>query len=177
MTMQTQILNHFASRQQHLSPNFIASILQSIRPTPTTCTPSLLSRIQSVFYEAPLSQSAATTSYLPPNIIEKHNIAIPGPILVEIIHVQDIGLSRIAQLEALEKWENEHGPQGRQVVDLPPTEQDDDVGETVSAKDSSIGKGMCKVLFEDGGGQQCYGMEVKPIDEVRVGMALGCKVC
>jgi RMI1, N-terminal OB-fold domain len=175
--LQAQILNHFVSKHQNLSSTFITSALDSIRPAPTTCSPPLLSKIQSIFFATPLQQSAAPTSYLPGAITEKHNITIPGPTLVQILHVQDIAISRIAQLDALEKWQLERGPQGRRVVDLPPAEQEEEApGETGKGKDIPIGKGMCKVLLEDGGGQRCYGMEVKSIDELRVGMALGAKV-
>lgn len=177
MALQTQVLAHFASKQQHLSPTYIISILNAIHPPPTNCTPALLTTVQNAFLQSPLQQSAAPQSCLPTGIPNKHNITVPGPTLVQIIHVQDIGLSRIAQLEALEKWMNERGPQGRRVVDLPNEEEGDENGAQNGGNEGlSVGKSMCKVLFEDGKGERVYGMEVKQIEEIKVGMPLGTKV-
>jgi len=177
MALQTQVLAHFASKQQHLSPAYIASLLNVIHPLPTTCTPSLLATVQNAFLQSPLQQSAAPLSYLPVGIPNKHNVSIPGPTLVQIIHVQDIGLSRLAQLEALEKWVNERGPQGQRVVDLPNEDEGEENGTGNGANEGiSVGKSMCKVLLEDGKGERVYGMEVKSIEEIRVGMPLGTKV-
>ena len=91
--------------------------------------------------------------------------------------MQDIGTSRLAQLEALEKAITEAGPQGRRVVDLPVEEEGgEELGTQNGGEGLSVGKGMCKVLLEDGTGERVYGMEVKSIEGIRVGMSLGCKV-
>ena len=88
--------------------------------------------------------------------------------------MQDIGTSRLAQLEALEKAINDAGPQGRRVVDLPAEEERE--GEEATAEGLNVGKSVCKLLLEDGKGERAYGMEVKPIEGIKVGMSLGCKV-
>ena len=82
----------------------------------------------------------------------------------------------MAQLDALEKWMIEKGPQARRVVGLPVDAEEQDEEDTNSDKDAIVGKSMCKVLLEDGRGERCYGIEVKSIEEIRVGMSLGCKV-
>jgi len=72
---------------------------------------------------------------------------------------------------------NERGPQGRRVVDLPNEEEGDENGAQNGGNEGlSVGKSMCKVLFEDGKGERVYGMEVKQIEEIKVGMPLGTKV-
>ena len=89
--------------------------------------------------------------------------------------MQDIGTSRFAQLEALEKAIEEAGPQGRRVIDLPATEETEEHLQH-GMEGIYVGKSICKVLVEDGRGQRVYGMEVKPIEGIKVGMSLGCKV-
>lgn len=91
--------------------------------------------------------------------------------------MQDIGTSRLAQLDALEKAITEAGPQGRRVVDLPVEEEGEEPATQNGVEGLSVGKSMCKVLLEDGRGERVYGMEVKSIEGIRVGMSLGCKVC
>jgi len=177
MALTTQILAHFASQNILLSERFITALLTSIRPPPSTITPALLSTVNTSFLNDSLQTSAAPESFLPANLAQKHNITIPGPALVQAIHVEDIGLSRLAQLEALEKAVTERGPQGLRVVDLPPDEGEEERpvanGE---AEGINIGKSMCKVVLEDGKGQRVYAMEVKPTEGIKVGMSLGIKV-
>ena len=92
--------------------------------------------------------------------------------------MQDIGTSRLAQLEALEKAITEAGPQGRRVVDLPVDEEGEEQPmQNGGIEGLSVGKSVCKVLIEDGRGERVFGMEVKPIEGIKVGMSLGCKVC
>jgi RecQ-mediated genome instability protein 1 len=119
MSVQTQVLAHFTSKQLHLSPTYISNLLNSIHPPPATISPPLLAKLHSAFLNSALQQIAAPQSFLPRSIPTQHNTSIPGPVLVQIIHVQDIGTSRLAQLEALEKAITEAGPQGHRVVDLP----------------------------------------------------------
>lgn len=84
----------------------------------------------------------------------------------------------MAQLEALEKALNEQGPQGRRVIGLPPEDEgEDNPTQNGSLSEGlSLGKSICKVLLEDGRGERVYGMEVKPLEGIQVGMQLGCKV-
>jgi hypothetical protein len=83
-------------------------------------------------------------------------------------------------LEALEKAIEEAGPEGRRVVELPAEEDDDGNNENAVQNGTnegiSVGKSICKVLLEDGRGERVYGMEVKAIEGIKVGMSLGCKV-
>lgn len=177
MSLQTQILAHFASKNIHLSPGYIATLVSSIHPSPTTCTPALFATVENAFLQSPLQQCSAPQSYLPIGLPNKHNITVPGPTLVQIIYVRDIGASRLTQLEALEKWLNEKGPQGRRVVDLPNEDDGEENGVPNDMQEGpTVGKNMCKVLLEDGQGERVYGMEIKSIEEIRVGMPLGCKV-
>ena len=178
MSLQTQVLAHFTSKQIHLSPRYIATLLNSLNPVPTGLNQGILERFQASFLNSTLQQSAGPQSFLSPDLPNQHNVSIPGPALVQIVHVQDIGISRLAQLEALEKALNEQGPQGRRVIDLPPEDEaEDNPTQNGSLSEGlSVGKGICKILLEDGRGERVYGMEVKPLEGIKVGMQLGCKV-
>jgi hypothetical protein len=90
---------------------------------------------------------------------------------VQVVHVQDIGTSRLAQLEALEKAITEAGLQGRRVVDLPVDEEGEEQPmQNGGIERLSVGKSVCKVLVEDGRGEIVFGMLLR-------GLKLGCKVC
>ena len=152
--------------------------MNSINPAAATLTPAIAASLSSSFLTSWLQRSAAPRSYLPADLPTQHNVSITGPTLVQVIHIQDIGISRLAQLEALEKAINEQGPRGRRVIDLPPEEEgEENPTQNCAANDGlSVDKSICKVLLEDGRGERVYGMEVKPIEGIKVGMTLGCKV-
>jgi hypothetical protein len=171
-----QAVLHFASKQLSLSQTFLSALLTSIQPRPLTLTPPILATLHNAFLNSSLQQSSSPEGYLPASIPSQHNTSIAGPALVQIIHVQDIGTSRLAQLDALEKALLEAGPQGLRVVDLPADDDGDAVPQNGVANGLNVGKSVCKVLLEDGRGQRVYGMEVKPIESIKVGMSLGCKV-
>lgn len=180
MALQTQALAHFTSKQIHLSQNYIGTLIAPLHPP---LTPAILANLHTSFLNSSLRQSAALQSYLPLNIATQHNAPLAGPTLVQVIHVQDIGKSRIAQLEALEKAIEEAGPEGRRVAELPAEEQEQEQGDEDRDENNvnegmsvGVGKSICKLLLEDGRGTRVYGMETKPIDGVKVGMSLGCKV-
>lgn len=180
MSLQTQTLAHFATKQIHLSQTYIAALIAPLHPP---LTPALLANLHTSFLNSSLQQSAAPQSYLPPNIATQHNAPLTGPTLVQVIHVQDIGKSRVAQLEALEKAIEEAGPEGRRVAELPAEEQEQEDGDRDRDEENDHGrltvgggKSICKLLLEDGRGTRVYGMETKPIEGVKVGMSLGCKV-
>lgn len=176
MALPTQALAHFTSKQLLVSQAFLTTLLNCLDPAPTALAPAILSTLHTAFLNSTLQQSSSPQACLPAALSNQHNVSIPGPTLVQVIHVQDIGTSRLAQLEALEKAVLEAGPQGRRVVDLP---ADDNEEDTPTQNDTglSVGKSICKVLLEDGRGQRVYGMEIKSIEGIKVGMPLGCKVC
>jgi len=177
MTLCAEAVRHFASKQISLSEAFIASTLSRIQPPPRALTPTVIGKLHSSFLDSPLQQTCTHNSYLPDQLNAKHGTSIPGPSLVQVIHVEDVGTGRLAQLEAMDKALSDAGPQGRRVVGLPPIEDDEN---TEAGRDTveglNVGKSICKLLLEDGRGERVYGMEVKAIEEVRVGMPLGCKV-
>src|ERR1700737_2806442 len=169
MSLPTQAVAHFASKQLALSQTFLTGLLTAVQPPPATLTAPILATLHTAFLNSTLQQSSSQQAYLPVSITMQHNLSIPGPSLVQIV---------LAQLEALKKAILEAGPQGLRVVDLP---ADDDDGEDVPPLNGatgglSLGKSICKVLLEDGQGQRVYGMEVKSIEGIKVGMPLGCKV-
>lgn len=180
---QTQVLAYFAQKQIHLSQRYIASLLTTftIAPPPPILPAATLSTFYTAFLNSTLQQSASPQSFLPRSLANQHNTTVSGSTLVQVIHVQDIGTSRLAQLEAVEKALNEAGPQGRRVIDLPVEEEGDDANAQNNPQNEvneeiSVGKSICKLLLEDGKGERVYGMEVKPIEGIKVGMSLGCKV-
>ncbi|EPS43900.1 hypothetical protein H072_2150 [Dactylellina haptotyla CBS 200.50] len=111
----------------------------------------------------------------PPNI---HDISVPqslikGPVVAQIVDVEDIGHSKYSQLEALESAERGEKTKGKEVIRVIPGEADDTDPDNLGL--SGVG-GPHRLLLEDAKGTRVYGMEFKAIKDVSIGMNIGSKV-
>jgi RecQ-mediated genome instability protein 1 len=85
--------------------------------------------------------------------------------------IEDIGHSRWSQVEAIEAKERGETTKGREVVRIVP---DGDGQEGVQADVDS--KGPFKLLLLDAKGVKIYGLDLRGIQGVNMGMAMGVKV-
>jgi RecQ-mediated genome instability protein 1 len=95
-----------------------------------------------------------------------------------VLDVEDIGRSRWSQVEALEAQERGETTKGREVVRVLPAEEGPD-GAAATAAGGGGGHasaGPHKLLLQDAKGTKVYGLEVRGIQGVSVGMAIGAKL-
>ncbi|KAL8771782.1 MAG: hypothetical protein Q9209_002973 [Squamulea sp. 1 TL-2023] len=110
---------------------------------------------------------------LPPDI---HNVNVKecrlqGPIVVQLLGIEDMSKSRWEQIEAIEALERGEGTKGREIIRVTATEDDNDSG-VVGNK----GGGPHKLSLQDARGTGVYGIELKVIKGVGLGMSIGCKI-
>jgi RecQ-mediated genome instability protein 1 len=96
---------------------------------------------------------------------------------VQVLDIEDIGRSRWSQVEALEAQERGETTKGREVVRVLPA---DDGGEAAAGGSAAGGQsssaGPHKLLLQDAKGTKVYGLEVRGIQGVSVGMSIGAKL-
>jgi RecQ-mediated genome instability protein 1 len=97
---------------------------------------------------------------------------------VQVLDIEDIGRSRWSQVEALEAQERGETTKGREVVRVLPAE---DGGEAAAGAAGGNGgpqssAGPHKLLLQDAKGTKVYGLEVRGIQGVSVGMSIGAKL-
>lgn len=152
------------------TPIWLASFLANQRPT--TPLPAL---IQTALFRL-LASDITTTLNFHPNTVFPADIhaahlrerRLSGPIIVQVLAVEDISLSRWEQIEALEALEKGEGTRGREVVRAVAPEE--------GAEDSiSKGRGPHKLLLQDSQGERVFGIELKNVEGVALGMSIGCK--
>src|ERR1700738_4046597 len=119
MSLPTQAVAHFASKQLAISQTFLTALLTAVQLPPATLTAPILATLHTAFLNSTLQQSSSQQTYLPVSITTPHILSIPGPSLDQSVHVQDIGTNSLAQLEALKKAILEAGHQDLRIVDLP----------------------------------------------------------
>lgn len=128
-------------------------------------------------------QTSPQTTFPPATISEPRITSqiLPGPIAVQVLDIEDVGRSRWSQVEALEAQERGETTKGREVVRVLPAEDGGDAA-AAAADVISAGGGQAssagphKLLLQDAKGTKVYGFEVKGVQGVGIGMAIGAKL-
>lgn len=102
---------------------------------------------------------------------------------MQVLDVEDVGCSRIEQLERIEMIERGESRKGVVITRIV---EDDGVHEgtaatqlgkqSTKAEDSNTSSGPHKVLLEDAAGGRVYGIELRPVDGITMKMMIGTKV-
>ena len=95
--------------------------------------------------------------------------------------MEDIGRSRWSQVEALEAQERGETTKGREVVRVLPAEDGGEAaavggGSAAGGGGQSASVGPHKLLLQDARGTKVYGLEVRDVQGVSVGMSIGAKL-
>lgn len=93
--------------------------------------------------------------------------------VVQVLNVEDMSKSRWEQIEAIEALERGEGTKGREIIRVAAPEEGTDDPGTIGLR---IGGGPHKLLLQDTRGERVYGIELKNVEGVGVGMSIGCKV-
>lgn len=94
-----------------------------------------------------------------------------GPIVAQVLGVEDMSRSRWEQVEAIEALERGEGTKGREIIRIPPPEEDAETNAKLNR-----GGGPHKLLLQDVKGTRAYGIELKGVEGVGLGMSIGCKL-
>ena len=94
-----------------------------------------------------------------------------GPIVLQVMSIEDMSKSRWQQIEAIEALERGEGTKGREIIRVVTTEDGD--GSTQPAEKSS---GPHKLLLQDTRGAKVFGVELKDVQGVGLGMDIGAKM-
>lgn len=96
---------------------------------------------------------------------------LPGSIAVQVLAIENMSKSRWEQIEAIEALERGEGTKGREIIRVAVAEDDDSAGAAVQNSG-----GPHKLLLQDAAGKRLYGIELKGLEGVGLGMSIGCKV-
>ena len=96
---------------------------------------------------------------------------VNGPIVAQVLGVEDMSRSRWEQVEAIEALERGEGTKGREIIRVPPPEEDAETNAKLNR-----GGGPHKLLLQDVKGTRAYGIELKGVEGVGLGMSIGCKL-
>ena len=90
---------------------------------------------------------------------------------MQVLAVEDMSKSRWEQIEAIEALERGEGTKGREIIRVAAAEDEGGAEAAVQT-----GGGPHKLLLQDAAGRRVYGIELKGLEGVGLGMSIGCKV-
>lgn len=97
---------------------------------------------------------------------------------MQVLEIEDVGSSKLSQVEAIEAAERGETMKGREVIRVVPGETDGvgDAGDVGSAGAGGGGNGPYKLLLQDAKGVRVYAFEMESVEGVDASMAIGAKL-
>lgn len=206
---QTHITNHLLTNKSlPVSSSWLSQLLstQRVSNTPiSVLTQTAISRVLASNLTVSISttDSNSSTSQLPhhllpvdisdPTVRERR---IPGPVPVQVLHVEDIGTSSWSQIEGIESKERGEETRGREIIRTVTRDEGGDAslanGSHSSASTNAAGNvtsgeergssnskssGPHKLIIQDARGTEVEAFELKPMEEIGIGkISIGLKL-
>lgn len=169
-----ELMQHLTARHLHPKPAWLQSFLSTTRPNTALAAlkQTCLFRLLATDITSSLDQPAA--SILPADVLRGtvQSRFLSGPIVVQVLDIEDVGQSRWSQVEAIEARERGEMMKGREIVRVIEPE-DDDSGQAAAPVQS---KGPFKILLQDAKGLQIYALDLRGIDGLNTNMSMGVKL-
>ena len=169
------IANYLRTKNVPPTPAWMNGFMQTIRPsTPIAALQrTALFRILSTDLKSSI-QVASPASVFPANVSgpENRELNLVGPIVVQVLDIEDIGHSRWSQVENIEAHERGEMTKGREIIRVVADDNNSDPNHTPEATSS----GPHKLLLQDCKGTNVYAFELDSINGVGVQMSIGTKL-
>ena len=158
-----------------LSPSgiWLTSFLSTQKPTTPISAVVQTALFRLLASDVTTSLTTGPSTCLP---LDVHNAEVKerrllGSIPVQVLGIEDMSKSRWEQIEAIEALERGEGTKGREIIRVVPPEDGDGSNDRATK-----GGGPHKLLLQDAKGTRVYGMELKAVEGVGLGMNIGCKI-
>lgn len=174
-TLTAQISAQLASKGLVPTQAWLSAFILSQRPTSPLAALTQTASFRLLASDITKSLNTSSTAGFPADVHDasmKDRRLSQGPIVAQVLAVEDMSKSRWEQIEAIEALERGEGTRGREIVRVTADEESEDG----NASNVNRAGGPHKVLLQDVQGVSVYGIELKGIEGVGVGMSIGSKV-
>ncbi|KAL7271144.1 hypothetical protein RUND412_006126 [Rhizina undulata] len=177
-----QLLAQFSSTLSlHVRPTWLSANLEALQnqARQVAAGPALFASLKFRILASDFTKSLQPHANLcfPVDIHDQHNTTMIGPIAVQVVDIQDMGTSKLDQLDKIEMVERGEMTKGKEVIRIVATEDVEGESETQRPRQQKEAKsGPHKVLVEDASGRSAYGIELKPLEGIKIGMSMGAKL-
>lgn len=189
-SLQEHIRSHLFSKSLSVSPTWITTFVQSLsqgqqRAPPSALAQTALFRLLASDFTTSLSTSEPST-LLPRDISDPHvqERRIPGPVPVQVLDIEDIGVSLWSQVEAIEQLERGETVRGREIirnvdVDDADNTRNNTTGRPQEDRESNNNKsrGPHRLVLQDAAGTKVMALELKTVEGIAIGkLPIGAKM-
>lgn len=169
-----ELTQHLNGRHLYPTATWMQNFLSTTRPN--TPLPALKQTVgfRLLATDITTSLNPPATSLFPADILRGtiQSRIVAGPVVCQILDIEDIGNSRWSQVETIEAKERGEMTKGREIVRVVEQENDDP---SVAVAPTS-GRGPFKLLLQDAKGTKVYAFDLKGIDGLNTGMMMGVKL-
>ena len=172
--MAAELTQHLSARHFYPTAAWLQSFMSTTRPN--TPLPAIkqtaVFRILATDITTTLNQPAACL--FPQDILKgtTQSRLVAGPVLCQVLDVEDIGHSRWSQVESIEAKERGEMTKGREIVRV--VEQENEG--TADAITPVQSKGPFKLLLQDAKGLKMYAIDLRGTEGLNTNMTLGVKL-
>jgi RecQ-mediated genome instability protein 1 len=168
-----ELTQHFSSRHIYPTPVWLQSFISTTRPNTPLAALKQTAQFRLLATDITTTLAQPPNTVFPPNILDgtSQSRHVAGPIICQVLDVEDIGHSRWSQVETIEAKERGETTKGREIVRVLPGED-----ENGPAPPAVASKGPFKLLLQDAKGVKIYALELRGIDGLNTGMAMGLKL-
>lgn len=159
------------------SAQWLSALIASQRPTTPANAIAATAKVRLLSSDImqPGLLDASATVALPLDLSNPavKELKLTGTVLVQVLGIEDLSRSRWQQIEDIEAFERGECTRGREVVRVVASEEGDN-GQPLLPP--VTGGGPHKLILQDVKGQAIYGLELKPVPKVGLGMGIGSKL-
>ena len=173
-TVIDQVYNQLANTKNlHPTQTWLSAFIQSQKSTAPVSALVQSASFRLLASDLTQSLDKAASPSLPidinnANIKERR---LPGPIVTQVLGVEDLSKSRWEQIEAIEALERGEGTKGREIIRVTETPEDDRT--TLYAGKAG---GPHKILLQDVRGIKVHAIELRSVHGIDLGMTIGSKI-
>lgn len=169
-----ELTQHLNGRHLYPTAAWMQNFLSTTRPN--TPLPALKQTVgfRLLATDITTSTDPPATSLFPSDILRAtiQSRIVTGPVVCQILDIEDIGNSRWSQVEAIEAKERGETTKGREIVRVVEQENDDP-----SASVAPIhNRGPFKLLLQDAKGTKVYALDLRGIEGLNTSMMMGVKL-
>ncbi|KAF2144529.1 uncharacterized protein K452DRAFT_316504 [Aplosporella prunicola CBS 121167] len=173
-----EITAHLASKGLHPTHDWLSNFMSTVRQSTALAAIKQTALFRLLASDITQSLRRSQSSMFPGDILNgtiKERV-LPGPIVVQVIEIEDIGRSCWSQVEALEAAERGEMTKGREVIRVVPDEQGTGGPTQTAADEVNAGNGPHKLLLMDVSGTRVYALELFAVNGIGLRINIGAKL-
>jgi RecQ-mediated genome instability protein 1 len=172
--MAVELTQHLNGRHLYPTAVWMQSFLITTRPNTPVPAMKQTAGFRLLASDITTSLNPPANSVFPQDILKGTipSRIVAGPLVCQVLDIEDIGNSRWSQVEAIEARERGEMTKGREIVRVVEQENDDP-----SAAVAPIhSRGPFKLLLQDAKGVKVYALDFRGIDGLNTNMTIGVKL-